>query len=157
MRLERTIGDAKRFIHKRFHDGVECPCCEQFVKLYRRKLNSSMFRTLVLLHLEQEKTGSWVHIRKLLAKNKISQGTDSALLVHWGLIKERPKNPDDSARKTSGYWKVTKKGRLFLGGKIKVPSKIFVYNSRLHGLSSDLVAAHDCAGENFNYKELMEL
>ena len=35
---ETTLEEAKQFLRDRFENGAECPCCKQYVKLYKRKL-----------------------------------------------------------------------------------------------------------------------
>ena len=42
-----TIKEAKEHLRNNFEEGIDCPCCGQFVKLYKRKLNSGMAATLI--------------------------------------------------------------------------------------------------------------
>ena len=44
-----TVKEAKTFLRKNFDQGIDCPCCGQFVKKYKRKLNSSMAYALILI------------------------------------------------------------------------------------------------------------
>jgi len=39
--METTILEAKQLLKDNFAQGIECPCCGQFVKRYKRKLNST--------------------------------------------------------------------------------------------------------------------
>jgi hypothetical protein len=45
----KTITEAKDFLNENYKDGCICPCCNQTVKLYKRKLNSGMARVLRII------------------------------------------------------------------------------------------------------------
>jgi hypothetical protein len=151
-----SIDEAKVYLKKNWKTGVKCPCCNQLVKRYRRKLYKSVAVCLVIFY-RKYKHGEYHHKTELV-KNSYSStfGSGSfAMLAWWGLIKEKPKHTSKDSR-TSGWWKITEKGKMFVEGKIKVKSHALVYNGNLLGLDGDMVDITDCIGEDFSYNELME-
>ncbi|HWY36093.1 MAG TPA: hypothetical protein VNX68_15720, partial [Nitrosopumilaceae archaeon] len=57
-----TVEEAKKFLRKNFDLGVNCPCCGQLVKNWRRKLDSRMARALIGLHQLTSKNKHFFHI-----------------------------------------------------------------------------------------------
>ena len=45
-----SLGTAREWLRSQAKDGARCPCCRQYVKVYRRKLNSSMSRALMIMY-----------------------------------------------------------------------------------------------------------
>ena len=41
-----TLAEARQHVAEHVFEGVNCPCCQQLVKEYRRKLYSSMAASL---------------------------------------------------------------------------------------------------------------
>ena len=62
---------------------------------------------------------------------------------------------DDPSKKSSGYWRVTDKGRGFLALQITVPKTAVVYNNRLERLEGVFITIQEALGKKFNYEELM--
>ena len=151
----RTINDAKNFLRRNYSKGCDCPCCGQFVKLYKRKLNSGMARNLIRIHRES-KDGKYIHVEDTLRRYKDHSGHDWALLRFWELIEEKPEH-SESEKKNSGEWRLTYKGRQFVLSRIRVPMRILMYNNKFRGYDDngtiDIVQA---LGNNFNYRELIE-
>lgn len=42
-----TIEEAKQLLKDNWEKGIECPCCTQFVKLYKRPLYSAQAYSLI--------------------------------------------------------------------------------------------------------------
>ncbi len=103
-----TLKQAKDFLRLYAEKGVRCPCCKQYVKVYRRVLGSQMARWLIWLVRTWEQTdkarygstprfafdrrfeegtdvGVWVYIRQSPVR-----GGDYAKLIHWGLVEQKP-------------------------------------------------------------------
>ena len=162
-----TLEEAKAWLRARFEEGAACPCCHQFVKLYKRKLNSSMAFVVWLLAKEHAKTGTRneIHVPSFLAKCCAKRPQlaaavrgDWAKLQHWGLI-----DPVDGARpdgsKRSGYWRITEKGIRFARNQVSVASHLFFYNGGPLPWPSEnivMVTLNDALGERFDYRELMD-
>jgi len=162
--IESTIEQAKIFLMSNWEDGVSCPCCKQFVKLYKRKLNSGMAATLIHIY-HQTKTGAHVHVKDSLREHKLRNGHDWTLLDHWGLLES---NPDKDAE-----WRITPAGIEFVQNRRIVPKTIGMYNSKMYGYinyKGQLVKRNDfrpgidempmtniidSLGDHFDYNELM--
>lgn len=144
-----SLKKAREFVRiGREGDGVFCPCCEQWCKIHKRKLSSNMGRFLLDLVIRWLETRDWVHFKKC----RIG-GYDYSVLAHFGLIERKPN--DDSAKKTSGFWRPTEKGIAFLRGKLRVPSHVYLYNDRCFGFTSELVFIEDVFRSKFDYQELI--
>lgn len=134
-----------------FRKGRACPCCDQEVKLYSRKLNSNMARflcSLVRVYLAQgDERG--VHYSKLSYT-----GRDYSYILLWDLATTDEASEDDAAR-MSGLWRPTQRGIRFARGQEAVPSHALVYNNARHDFTGDLVGVKTCLGKHFDYKELM--
>ena len=148
----QTITEAKQYLRENWEKGVDCPCCNQLVKLYQRPITGSMVTWLIELYkLSKGGNGVYFHITKI--------GTDGegdfAKLQYWGLIAEQEKDPSDTKKRTSGFWTITEKGKNFVEGKITVPSHIKIFNNKQYGFNGSQVYISDCLGNKFNYRELM--
>ncbi len=141
-----TIQQAKDYLRENWEDGVNCPCCKQMVKLYKRKLTTTMMLGLIDLNKHTQQP---VHIKEI----KVVNGGEFAQMKRWGLI-EDDKN-DDLTKRTSGQWSITQKGKDFLNGMIRIPKYVFTYNGQTMKYSSELTDAKSALGDKFNYNELM--
>lgn len=111
--LLMTVHEAKRLVRDGRRDGVACPCCGQFCKVYRRAITSPMARWLIRLVRAWEdkpKSTDYVNVHDIAT----SAGGDHAKLAHWELIQQRPKDPDDTEARTSGFWRPTSRGVQFI-------------------------------------------
>jgi hypothetical protein len=149
-------------------DGAKCPCCGQFAKRYRRKLNSAMARWLIALAQLHALGHEWVHISwvaavvggvapwaaqaKPVGLSPIGSG-DYAKARYWALVVDRPSA--DQAKKDSGYWRLTDTGRAFVEGTIKLHAYAVLYNNVCEGFEGGLVSIVDALGAGFDYDELM--
>jgi len=137
--------------------GCICPCCEQVVKTYKRKLNSSMAYALIIMYRLHKKHGFHRHFKmnEEIAKLGVpSSNIEYAKLFYWGLAVELDKNENPNT-KTSGYWKLTKMGLDFVENRIKVEKYAYIYNGKLESLSVELTTLKEALGDKFNYDELM--
>lgn len=165
-----TLAEARVNLRNHLNDGVSCVCCGQFAKRYKRKLNTGIARWLIALERLHCTGLEWVHIAWIAAvvggKNPISAqklpigkspigSGDYAKARYWQLIEDRPSAT--TAKKDSGYWKLTSKGRSFVNKSIKVPSRVILYNNICEGFDGDDITITDAIGTNFNYDELMGL
>lgn len=142
-----SIEHSREWLHENRDDGVSCPSCEQFVKVYRRKINSAMGRALILFY--QKNKTEWFHL-----PSAIGYGGDAAKLRYWGFIEELKELREDGGR--AGYWRVTEDGEQWLLGRTKAPKYALVYNSKLLGLDDEEHATiTDALGTKFDYNELM--
>lgn len=147
-----TIKEAHKYLNDNVAKGVNCPCCGQLVKLYKRKLNSIMALGIIRLYQLDKKQPGYHHISKL--KAPIICGGDFAKLKFWGLIEEREST--DKHKRTSGLWRITSNGVLFTENKLSTSSHITFYNGKIHKKSLEHITIIDALNIHFNYQELMK-
>jgi hypothetical protein len=147
----KTIEEGKAYIDKHSMNGVECPCCERFLKIYKRPITSTMARMIIkLYHLG----GEWHHVR-IIAKGISDTGTnDFSKLAYWELIKQGENN--NPKKKNSGNWKITKKGKKFVLNQILVSSHAYVYNKNVLEFEGTDTTIIKSLGKDFDYSELMK-
>ena len=142
--------------------GVRCPVCDQYARINSYNLTNRMLGSLMILYEHFDKT-KYHHkddistkALEVLGKQAMSSAVSGefAKMKHWGLIEEAEKDENKDSR-TSGMWRITKRGGDFVEGKIQVPSYIHIYNSTLYGFSGKMVYAVECCKNKFSYKELL--
>ena len=152
-----TLQEAKEHLRENWEKGTDCPCCGQFVKLYKRKLNSSMAYVLILMMNRENRfdEDGWVHVEKYLKsmKTAVSLRGDYAKLRYWQLI-EQMENTDTS-KKDSGFWRITERGVKFAKGDIALPKRVNLYNGKIVGWDEDHSDIKEALGDKFDYAELM--
>jgi hypothetical protein len=136
--------------------GTRCPCCEQYVKIYERKLNASMAYGLIVLlkYQETQPPDAWIHIPTLFAEKKACKANDGALLRHWGLITGKNDKRDDKSKRV-GYYRVTELGAAFVRREATVPQRARLYNQVFMGLVGDEINIGDALNTEFSYADLM--
>jgi hypothetical protein len=161
-----SLEDAKKWLRVRFGKGATCPCCNQFVKLYRRPLNKSMAYVLLLIARYYRrvgvKTDEWLHVPSYLAETAVGNPRraaairgDWAKLKFWGLIEEKPETRADGSPRI-GYWRMTQLGRQFVDREVKVSSHVYIYNGEpLQRSVDDQITIDDALGTEFSYVEIM--
>jgi len=127
-----------------------CFHCHQTVTWYERGLYGSMTMALIrLYHLTCSDTQKeWHHINTFFKRRG-----DFAKLAWWGYI-ETMSNIDPS-KKSSGLYRITALGRLFVQGGVSAPPKAMVCQNNVHWWSGRPVRIYDTLGKNFDYHELM--
>ena len=139
------LCDVQDWVHDRVEDGVRCPCCGQFAKVYERRINASMVRALVALW---RRGPDWVHLPPV----DPSHG-EAARLSYWGLIEEEPTVREDGGR--AGWWRITQKGNWWLEGRFPVQMYARIYNGRLLGFSGGPWFVQDAVRDKFDLQQLM--
>lgn len=155
MNSDLTILETKKYLKQNLHKGITCPCCNQFVKAYKRKIRHSLAYGLINLfmihetnefHLEDE-------LRRLDLKNIVR--SDFPKLRFWNLIEKIKGKRDDGSSK-NGFYKITQLGRRFVFNEVAIPKYIFLQNNELITPLDDdieLVKIEDCF-EKYNYNEM---
>jgi hypothetical protein len=153
-----TVASARARIANALDEGVRCPCCDQLAKRYKRTLNASMVRALFALwHAESDRDG-WVDVSKVpLATYRALRQGDYPKLAYFGLAE--PKSDDEVAAakgaRTSGLWRVTDPGALFIKSIVTVNAYVHVYDGKVVSRSSKFVNVQQALGEKFDYSKLM--
>ena len=136
-----TLGEVRQLLRDNMYDGIKCPACTQFVRIYNRKLNSGMARSLIRIYI---KAGlDWFDLPRVCRGSSREEGK----LRYWRLLEMGEER---------GLWRLTTKGELFVLGRIKVPSHAEIYDDRLLKLGGDPINIHEALGSKFDYDELME-
>lgn len=157
-----SLDEATEWLRQRVKDGAECPCCTQFAKVYKRKLNSAMAYVLIIMVREYRLNGgAWMHVPSMLNRKGLKPSVaasirgDWAKLAWWGLIEEEPKPEDDTQRRTSGSWRPTGAGITFANGRTNVPRHANFYAARLLSMGKEQTSIEEALGDKFDYQELM--
>lgn len=146
-----TLGAARDWLRPRTEGGVECPCCHQFAKVYRRKINASMARTLIKLWREGDFSK---RLYVFVPGIDPVRGGDVTKSEYWGLIEEEKGHRTDGSSRV-GYWRLTRRGEDWVQGKITVPKYARVYNGVCLNTTGVAWSVHDALGSTFSYSDLM--
>lgn len=147
-----SLKEAKKYLSDNFKDGADCPCCGQFVKKYKRKLNASMARTLIAIY---RVGGNWLHVKNHLRTLRLQNSHDWTLLKYWDLIEPCIGLREDGSKR-NGYYRITSKGKLFVESKVSVEKYVFLFDGKFLGFGKDkLINIKDALGSKFNYDGLM--
>jgi len=143
---EKVVGRIRSWLAAKANEGPRCPCCDQLVKRYRRKLHSSMAATLCwLVRVTRCEPETFVHVGRR-APRTVLRGKDFGLLRHWRLIE-----PGTQA----GAWRPTPLGRVFVGQHATVPRYAVILLGRLERLEGDSITIRQALGDAFSFEELM--
>lgn len=152
-----TLEQAKDWLRSRLKDGAACPCCGQMAKVYSRPIHASMAAGLLqFFYYAEGRIDQFHHIENIMKNKRFKLVGDFAKLRYWGFIEERPEKDSKSKARTSGFWKLTEKGRDFVLGKIKVPQKVQLYDGRRLKFEGPEVSFSDCMKEPFSFDEIMK-
>lgn len=151
-----TLEEARKELFEQAANpkGASCPCCDRFCKIYKRKLNITMARSLIWL-FNKTHNSEFVHVasvapRFVVATNQLPSTR------WWDLSEPLPSDgPIENGKKTSGCWRITGKGISFVRGDILVPKYCFTYDGSAVEVSDDRTDIQEALGEPFNYFEMM--
>jgi len=147
-----TLRHARQQVLANLETGIECPCCGQMAREYKRKLNSAMARSLIWLVRTSGRDLEWVDVAGEAPK-WLHRSRELPKLVHWGFI-EQMENTDPS-KKNSGVWRPTRDGRQFALNRSRISRYVYLYNNKIRGFSGEMTDIVDSLGDKFNYSELM--
>lgn len=153
-----TLEEAKQYVEDNKEDGVVCPCCSQFAKIYERSITSAMAYGLILVYRNQ-KSGlapEWLHVENYLKKQEIPSSIrgDFSKLRFWGLVVPKKDVRSDGSKRT-GFYKMTSKGVDFVKYRITVPAKVRLFNNEFLGYTGKEINIGEALGKRFHYMELM--
>lgn len=133
--------------------GYICSCCGQFVKVYHRRLNSSMAMVLILIYRSGKL--DYFHVENWLKSiGKSNLRADFHKLRYWGLLKKKIEDRKDGSDR-NGFYRITPSGIMFVEVKITVPEKALIFNNKLQGFEGDEINIYQALGNNFDYNKLM--
>lgn len=148
--LSATLREVKHYLKENWLQGAECPACNQFVKMYKHKINGIAVSDLIRLYKLTESSDEQYHHISHFSRDR---GGAFAKLVHWGLAESQIN--EDTSKRTSGMWAITEKGKRFVQCDIEVPQYAYLYNSECKAMSPNTVDVTEALGTKFDYAELM--
>lgn len=148
-----TLSEAQDTVRSGAIDGIYCPCCGKWCKVYPRKLSAQMAQFLMGLVEIFARRRDWVHVREVRGATAEKAATDASYLVHWGLL--IPKNRT-KGEKSAGYYKPTQWGIDFVYERVRVKRKVYLYNNQPQDWSEETTAIREALGDAFDYDELFE-
>lgn len=155
---EKTLAEAREYVKKNIKKGVKCPCCTQYVKLYKRKLNSSMAYGLILISQNRNgiDTSQWFHLEDYIKPLPVSSTLrgDLAKLKYWGLLEAQDGKREDG-NPSVGFYRITDKGRQFVNQRLMVPEYVLLFNNKKVADGGAEIDISIALGTKFNYQELM--
>lgn len=160
MRTPKSLVDARAELYAGLNEGVTCPCCDRFAKMYKRRITSSMAYGLILIfrwYRARGFTRDWLHIEdyfKSIPDLPSSIRGDVSKLRHWGLLEKKVGEQDDG-NPSLGLYRLTVRGRDFVLGVVDVEEYVLLYDDLPHGFEGDLVSIRECLRKRFNYGELL--
>lgn len=158
-----SLASAKLYLQAKLEQGTVCPCCSQYAKVYRRKINSGMAVALMVILRRTKRMmpyEGWLHIPDDFKDSGelvgVLKNRDYPKLRYWGLLEAFEGANLDSDTPCSGKWRLTNKGVAFCMGEVRVPKYVFIYNGiALARAQVETVGIKDALGEKFSYEELM--
>lgn len=156
---DMTLEEARSLVKANIDKGIRCPCCTQFAKVYKRKLNSAMARSLIYLS-HRVSIDEWVHIPSLLGAHHnawIMRSREWPKLCYWGLLESKGDEVREDGSNRVGIYRLTELGSRFVVGAARVPKYIYLFNNRILASRScnETVNIGEAIGSKFNYEELM--
>ena len=147
-----TVAEAKALIHQQAaHGGMPCPVCARPVACYDRRFNAGMARTLVWLVEASEYGKRFVSLRRD-APRFVLVNREHARMRNYGVIECA--DPDSVRTASSGRWRPTPRGILFVRGRIVLPKFLTYLFNEVVGQSSDLIGIADALAEPFDIRNI---
>lgn len=159
----KTDAEVKEKFFAELENGAKkhCPCCGRYAQIYKRQINSSMaLQGIAVLRLGG--ATDYVHMSEVLLKvseilgGGVLGGFEFTKLSYWGLAISKSPAVDEVKKKTSGMWKLTPDGVLFLKNQLKVKKYALIYDDTVLRFEGKEVGITEAFKTHFNYQELME-
>jgi hypothetical protein len=136
-------------------DGCVCFNCGQDATMQHPQVNSTM-AYLLISFWNMNRGEEWTHVDNIKGfKGKVASnhGGNFAKAAYWELIKPMPNT--DEKKRTSGYWKLTEKGKMYVLNKVKIHKRCHFFDMRVYGFSGPPVGITDALHKKFNYQEIL--
>lgn len=135
-----SLAEAKEWLEDRKRDGARCPCCDQWTKVYRRKLGAGIAYSMVRIARRYS-------VGEPFRTPGLGLTHDPGMARHWGLLDRYPQR---------GVWALTDLGYRWVHRQCKVPRWVLLYDNHLVGVDgTDGVDVVTALGDRFDYQELM--
>jgi hypothetical protein len=155
-----TVQEVRDYITVKRGEGLVCPCCDRWLKVYRRKFNGTMARSVIWVAYQRQRqilsggNSDWVHVQKL-APAWLLRSKQLSITSKWDLVRAMP-NENNPKVKGSGWWRETEKGLSFVRNQAPIPEYAYLYNNSVIGFSEELVYARDTLPVGFDYRDIMD-
>lgn len=133
--------------------GGHCPVCDRWGRIYGRKINRTMAKSLVWICQAEADDDGWIDV-PAQGPRWLVQSNQLPTLKWWGLV-ERRSNEGKNKTKHSGLWRPTAMGLDFVNSGIRIPEQVFTYNDEVQGYGTATVTLRDCFKDNFDYNDTM--
>ena len=150
-----TLAEIKKYLKQQYENGCICPACNQHVKMYKRKLTSTMAHVLLLFAKHVRENGNaFVKFQNVMDQLQVptSQRADWQKLVYFKLIE--PETVERGNPRV-GYYKMTNLGIEFANERATVPDHCKVYNGKVFGYGIQHTNIKKALKNKFNYNDLM--
>lgn len=152
IRGDMTMEEVRNLMVERVAEGMSCPLCGRYSKIYARKLNDRIGR--VLIAMWHKNGDGWVHVPTLGVKAEEagtrSKSGEHAFAKHFDLIEQ------NTGKGGRGFWRLTPLGVKFVHNQINVPFCVWVFHGQLLQTDdSKLVSIRDVLGTRWDYDQLM--
>lgn len=147
-RPDVEIEVVKNWMDSYLKEGIDCPCCGRFTKIYRRNLNSGMVRFLIDFY-KRHGTNPVSIANYHVTDQQHAYHQEYEKLPHWGLLMH-----DDS---TPRRWWVTQLGCQFIHGQTTVPKYVWLKHGVCVHKSGEQITIKKAIGTKFDYDELMAM
>jgi hypothetical protein len=154
--MKDTLKEAQQELRENWEQGINCECCGQYVKLYRRRYNKTMAYGLIILYRLHQQHGfdKWFKMNEEITKLNIpSSNIEYSKNGYWDLMEQRGNS--ETTKKTSGLWRITNKGIDFLLGHIQIEAILWIFNNKARRKSIEKISYKDALDVKFNYEKLM--
>ena len=101
-----------------------------------------------------EKRGGWIDVRKDERFRDCTRNGNYAYLLHWGVVEQRP-NEDNTAKRTSGEWKPTRKGVEYVYGREALPTHVYIFDNKVQAWEDSQAFIDASLGSKFDYEKFM--
>lgn len=135
-----TLEQARAAVRQGRDDGIVCPCCDQLVKVYRRKINAQMAMAAAWM----AKRGDGDYIDMTAAPPEILRNREYSRMALWMLVEAEPGRKSNGSRR--GRWRLTDLGRKFVSGEARVPQSLYVLNGKVVDASRETIAISEVDG-----------
>jgi hypothetical protein len=133
------------------HEVDICETCGHAITTYSRNLPKAEVPALIRLYHDYMNGIPHTQINKLPQ----SSGHELSRFALWGLV-EQIEN-DDPKKKTSGFWRITGRGRRFVRCEVTMPLKAIEREGIAIGYDGDHVTIQQlCRMKGFDYQKLMQ-
>jgi hypothetical protein len=159
-----TLVEAKAHLRENYKSGCTCPACGQYVKEYKRKLNSGMALFLIglykLMKRDAKKNPTVQYTQNFYSNKEVMKkmnltvtSLDYSVMKHFGLIEPRV---SEGGKRDSGAWRLTQEGIHFVSNSDTAPKYVYLYNNKRTGISDEQISISEALDSKFDYEELMK-